>query len=165
MGLHELLHAQGMIFGYSWYLSLGCDIRNGGRSASCTCRPLVKVASHTMVAQERSPSAVAHVYKTTVPPLMKDCHAADGTFEAAFMGKRAHVVALNAVSRHLAGVQVHTHRSHQISHSSGTSISVALQQMLHRQTARACYRCEGRLHGPFAMWALACDHSKPTHYP
>ena len=27
---------------------------------------------------------------------MKDCHAADGTFEAAFMGKRAHVLALNA---------------------------------------------------------------------
>ena len=48
---------------------------------------------------------------------MKDCHAADGTFEAAFMGKRAHVLALNAVSRHLAGAQVHNHRNHQISHS------------------------------------------------
>ncbi|CAK0761646.1 hypothetical protein CVIRNUC_002881 [Coccomyxa viridis] len=55
--------------------------------------------------KEKSPLAVAHVYKTTVPPLMKDCHAADGTFEAAFMGKRAHVLALNAVSRHLAGAQ------------------------------------------------------------
>ena len=67
------------------------------------------------MAQEKSPSAVAHVYKTTVPPLMKDCHAVDGTFEAAFMGKRAHVLALNAVSRHLAGVQVHSRKTHQTS--------------------------------------------------
>ena len=68
------------------------------------------------LAQEKSISAVAHVYKTTVPPLMKDCHAVDGTFEAAFMGKRAHVLALNAVSRHLAGVQVHSHETHHTSH-------------------------------------------------
>ena len=47
-----------------------------------------------------------HAYKTTVPPLLKDCQSTDGSFEAAAMGKRAHVLALNAVSRHLAVVQV-----------------------------------------------------------
>ncbi len=56
--------------------------------------------------QERSPAAAVHAYKTTVPPLLKDCQSAEGSFEAAAMGKRAHVLALNAVSRHLAAVQV-----------------------------------------------------------
>ena len=55
--------------------------------------------------QEKSPTAVVHAYKTTIPPLLRDCQARDGGFEAASMGKRAHVLALNAVSRHLAGVQ------------------------------------------------------------
>lgn len=57
-------------------------------------------------AQKLSPSAAVHAYKTTIPPLMKDCRTADGTFEAASMGKRAHFLALNAVSLHLASVQV-----------------------------------------------------------
>ena len=56
--------------------------------------------------QEGSPAAAVHAYKTTIPPLVKDCQSSDGTFEAAAMGKRAHVLALNAVSRHLAAVQV-----------------------------------------------------------
>ena len=56
--------------------------------------------------QEQSPAAAVHAYKTTIPPLLKDCRSSDGAFEAAAMGKRAHVLALNAVSRHLAGVQV-----------------------------------------------------------
>ncbi|CAL5219581.1 g1441 [Coccomyxa viridis] len=54
---------------------------------------------------ERSPAAAVHAYKTTVPPLLQDCQSAEGSFEAAAMGKRAHVLALNAVSRHLAAVQ------------------------------------------------------------
>ena len=48
--------------------------------------------------QERSPAAAVHAYKTTVPPLLKDCQSADGTFEAAAMGKRAHVLALMMLS-------------------------------------------------------------------
>lgn len=55
--------------------------------------------------KEKSPTAALHAYKTTIPPLLRDCKATDGGFEAASMGKRAHILALNAVSRHLAGVQ------------------------------------------------------------
>ncbi|CAL8468115.1 g7654 [Coccomyxa elongata] len=52
--------------------------------------------------EEKSPTAVARVYKTTVPPLTKDCASADGRFQAAEMGRKGHVLALNAVARGVA---------------------------------------------------------------
>ena len=57
------------------------------------------------VMQERSPTAAVHIYKTTAPPLLRDCAAADGVFVRSDLTKKPFVLQLNAVSRQLAAEQ------------------------------------------------------------
>ena len=58
-----------------------------------------------VLAQDASPSAVAHIYKTTVPPLTSDCASPDGAFARKDLGKRSHVLQLNAMARHITAAQ------------------------------------------------------------
>ena len=55
--------------------------------------------------QEASPTAAARIYKTTVPPLQRDCAGADGAFERRDLGKKPFVLQLNAVARSIAAEQ------------------------------------------------------------
>ncbi len=45
---------------------------------------------------------MAHIFKTTAPPLLRNCAEADGIFVRSDLTKKPLVLQLNAVSRQLA---------------------------------------------------------------